>query len=308
MVVVDGETVGELQWETDRARFLGRGQGIRTARSVLDGRPLSNTVGPVLDPIVSLRRRVRLRPGATARVTFSTLVAPTREDALDLADKYHDVTTFDRAATLAWTQAQVQLRHLGVAPDEAHLFQTLAGAILYPDRTLRAPADVLARHAGGAPVLWAHGISGDIPIVLVQIDEPEDVGIVRQLLRAHEYWGLKKLAVDLVILNDRAPSYVQELQALLETLVRASHSPGQNGRHEPHGSVFILRADRVTAPQRDVLRAVARAALSSRRGTLAEQVVRPQRAESAGAPSPKRQAAPKSAAGHRRSPGRISSC
>jgi cyclic beta-1,2-glucan synthetase len=294
VVVVDGETVGELQWETDRARFVGRGQGIRTARSVLDGGPLSNTVGPVLDPIVSLRRRVRLRPGATARVTFSTLVARTREDALDLADTYHDVTTFERAATLAWTQAQVQLRHLGVGPDEAHLFQTLAGAILYADRTLRAPAEALARHAGGPPVLWAHGISGDLPIVLVQIDEPEDVGIVRQLLRAHEYWALKKLAVDLVIVNERAPSYVQELQALLETLVRASHSPGQNGGHEPHGSVFILRADRVTAQQRDVLRAVARVALSSRRGTLAEQVVRPQRPETAGVTWPKRQAAPKS--------------
>ncbi len=232
VVVVDGETVGELEWETDRARFLGRGRGIRTPRSVIDGGTLSNTVGPVLDPIVSLRRRVRLRPGATARVTFSTLVAPTREEALALADKYHDVTTFERAATLAWTQAQVQLHHLGVGPDEAHLFQTLAGAILYSDRTLRSPSDVLARHAGGPAVLWAHGISGDIPIVLVQIDEPEDVGIVRQLLRAHEYWGLKRLAVDLVILNERAPSYLQELQALLETLVRASHSPSPNGGHD----------------------------------------------------------------------------
>ena len=294
VVVVDGETVGELEWETDRARFLGRGRGIRTPRSVIDGGTLSNSVGPVLDPIVSLRRRVRLRPGATVRVTFSTLVAPTREEALALADKYHDVKTFERAATLAWTQAQVQLHHLGVGPDEAHLFQTLAGATLYSDRTLRAPADVLTRHTGGPAALWAHGISGDIPIVLVQVDDPEDVGIVRQLLRAHEYWGLKKLAVDLVILNERAPSYVQELQALLETLVRASHSSSPNGGHDPHGRVFILQADRVTAPQRDVLRAVARAALSSRHGTLAEQVVRPQRSESAPVSSPRRQAAPKS--------------
>ena len=119
--------------------------------SLIDGRALSNTVGPVLDPIVSLRRRVRLRPGATARVTFSTLVAPSREDALGLADKYHDATTFDRAATLAWTQAQVQLHHLGIGPDEAHLFQSLAGAILYSDRTLRPSADVLTRHTGGRP-------------------------------------------------------------------------------------------------------------------------------------------------------------
>src|SRR5260370_26703009 len=211
VVVVEGETVGGLEWETDRARFLGRGRGIRTPASVIDGRPLSNSVGAVLDPIVSLRRRVRLPPGTSVHVTFSTLVAPSREEVVDLADKDRDPATFERVATLAWTQAQVQLRHLGVGPDEAHLFQSLAGRILYSDRTLRPSTDVLTRHAGGPAALWAHGISGDIPIVLVRIDEPEDVGLVRQLLRAHAYWRMKQLAAPLGILNEPAPSFVQHL-------------------------------------------------------------------------------------------------
>jgi cyclic beta-1,2-glucan synthetase len=281
VAVVEGDTVGELQWETDRARFLGRGRGIRTPAALIDGRPLSNTTGAVLDPIVSLRRRVRLPPGDTVRVTFSTLVAPSRAEALSLAEKYRDAATFDRAATLAWTQAQVQQHHLGIGPDEAHLFQSLASRVLYSDRALRPSANVLTRHTGGPDALWAHRISGDIPIVLVQIDEPEDVDIVRQLLRAHEYWRMKLLAVDLVILNERAPSYVQDLQALLETLLRTSQSAGRHDGHEPHGNVYIVRADRVTALQRDVLQSVARAVLSSRRGTLAEQMARAQRPDAA---------------------------
>src|SRR5205814_6002471 len=134
--------------EPDRDRSLGRGRGIRTPPSVIDGRSPSNTVGAVLAPIVSLRRRVRLPPGTSVRVAFSTLVAPSRAEAVDLADKYRDPATFERAATLAWTQAQVQLHHLGIAPDEAHLFQSLASRILYSDRTLRPAADVLARQAG----------------------------------------------------------------------------------------------------------------------------------------------------------------
>ncbi len=292
VVRVEGDVVGAPQWETDRATFLGRGRGIRTPLAVLDGGALSDTVGAVLDPIVSLRRRVRLAPGSTVRVAFSTLVAPSRAEALDLADKYRDPATFDRAATLAWTQAQVQLHHLGVAPDEAHLFQDLASRILYSDRALRPPADVLARHAGGPPQLWSHGISGDVPIVLVRIDEPDDIGIVRQLLRAHEYWRMKRLAVDLVILNERAPSYMQDLHALLETAVRTSQSalpPGQASQ----GGVFILRADRLTAQQRDVLQAGARAVLLSRRGTLAEQVVRAQRTEPTPVSAPRRVRVPK---------------
>ena len=131
-----------------------------------------------------------------------------------------------------------------MGPDEAHLFQSLAGRLLYSDRTLRASAEVLARHAGGAAALWAHRISGDLPIVLVQIWEAEDVDIVRQLLRAHGYWRLKQLAIDLVILNERAPSYVQDLQSALETLVRASPSATRSDGARSTGSVFILRADR----------------------------------------------------------------
>ncbi len=281
VAVVEGDAVGELQWETDRARFLGRGRGIRTPAAVIDGRPLSNTTGAVLDPIVSLRRRVRLPPGDTVRVTFSTLVAPSRAEALGLAEKYRDPATFDRVATLAWTQAQVQQHHLGMGPDEAHLFQSLASRVLYSDRTLRSPAEILARQTEGPAALWAHRISGDLPIVLVGIDESEDVGIVRQLLRAHEYWRMKRLAVDLVIVNERAPSYVQDLQELLETLVRTSQSAGPHDGHEPQGNVHIVRADRLAARQRDVLQSVARAVLSSRRGTLAEQVTRAQRPDAA---------------------------
>ncbi|HME70635.1 MAG TPA: glucoamylase family protein, partial [Myxococcota bacterium] len=192
LAVVEGETVGPGGFETDRARFRGRGHRIRAPLSVTDGRPLSGSVGTVLDPIFSLRRRVRIPPGTTARVAFWTLVAPSRGEALDLADKHHDPAAFERAVTLAWTQAQVQLHHLGVGPEEAHLFQRLANHVLYSDPTLRPASEVLGRNRGGPPALWAHGISGEVPIVLVRIDELEDLEIVRQLLRAHEYWQMKR--------------------------------------------------------------------------------------------------------------------
>ena len=162
---------GVIQYETDRARFLGRGRSVRSAVSVIDGRPLSNTVGSVLDPIFSLRCRVRLAPGATAHAIFSTVVAESRDEVLDLADKYRDAATFERAATLAWTQAQVQLHHLGIEADEAHLFQRLANRILYSDPSLRPSPGLLAQNERGARGLWAYGISGDLPIVLVRIDE-----------------------------------------------------------------------------------------------------------------------------------------
>ncbi|HVE65484.1 MAG TPA: glucoamylase family protein, partial [Thermoanaerobaculia bacterium] len=282
---VEGSAVGGVQYETDRARFLGRGRQVRNAGSIFDGRPLSNTVGSVLDPIVSLRRRIQLEPGATGRVTFATAVAETREDVLKLADKYRDPAAFERTTTLAWTQAQVQLRHLNIDADEAHLFQRIANRILYSDPSLRPSADILQRNALGKSALWRHGISGDLPIVLVRIDFAEDREIVRQLLRAHEYWNMKGLPVDLVIVNEQGVSYGQELQGALEALVRTGQAGSAHGSHPAHGSIFILRAETLTAEDRDFLRTAARAVLLSRQGTLAEQVVRHLRSQPATEPA-----------------------
>jgi cyclic beta-1,2-glucan synthetase len=269
---VEGQAVGAIQYETDRARFLDRGRGVRTPSSVVEGRPLSNTTGAVLDPIFALRRTVRLRPGESARVTFSTFVADSREGAIALADKYHDPAAYDRAAGLAWTQAHVLLQHLGISRDEAHLFQRLASRILYADPSLRPPSSIIMGTERGQEALWRYGISGDLPIVLVRIDQMRDREIVRQLLRAHEYWGWKGLAVDLVVLNEHEFSYSDELQDWLERIARVIQARAHHEVHERHGEVRILRADRLPPEERDVMRSAARAILLSHHGSLAEQL------------------------------------
>jgi cyclic beta-1,2-glucan synthetase len=274
LAVIEGEDVGDIQYETDRAGFIGRGQAIRTPIAMIDGRALSNTVGTVLDPIFSLRCRVRIAAGTTARIAFWTLVAPSRREVLDLADKHRDAAAYERAVTRAWTQAQVQLRYLGISSDEAHLFQRLANRVLYSDPTLRPSSDILKRSDLGPSTLWRHGISGDLPIILLRIDEVEDLDIGRQLVRAHEYWRMKQLAVDLVILNERPPSYTQDLQTALETVARTNQSRSPALGEGVRGTVFILRADLVSIETRNALQTIARVVLLSRRGTLAEQVKR----------------------------------
>ena len=270
--VVEAENVGALEFETDRASFLGRGREARTPMAVIDGLPLSNTAGNVLDPVFALRYRVSIPPGRTARISYWTIVASSRHEILDLVDKHSSITAFERAATLAWTQAQVQLSHLGIGPEEADLFQRLASRVLFADPVLRPSPEVLRRSAGAPPALWAQGISGDFPIVLVRIDSPDDLGVVRQLLRAHEYWRMKQLSADLVILNERASSYVQDLQIALESLAAANQARIPFGRPLERRSVFVLRSDLISAETRGVLLSRAHAVVTARLGTLAEQI------------------------------------
>jgi cyclic beta-1,2-glucan synthetase len=279
VLFTEAETVGELQFETDRVRFLGRARGARDPISIADGRPLSNTVGSVLDPAMCLRHTVRIPPGKTARLVYSTVVASTREEVLALADKHHDARTYERTRTLAWTQAQVQLQHLGLNADEAQLFQRLANAVLYSDASLRPISDVLSASVLERDTLWGQGISGDLPIVLARIDDVEDFELIRQLLRAHEYWRMKRLSADVVIINEKASSYVQELQASLEALVRGSQLRLSPDTSSISGKIFLLRGDLISPRTRAELQSVARVVLLSRRGTLDEQITRSQYAE-----------------------------
>jgi len=271
---VQGEVLQVREYETDRAQFLGRGNGVHAPRAVHAAGPLSNSVGTVLDPVFALRSRVRVPPGATVHLSCWTVVAASRASACDLLDKHHDANGFSRAATLAWTQAQAQLMHLGITAEEADLFQRLAGFVLYADPALRPSPEIIQRGSGPRAGLWAEGISGDRPIVLLRIEHSEDIGVLRQLLQAHEYWRLKQLAVDLVILNERAPSYVQDLQNAIETAVRMSQTRLHLRAGGAHGAVFMLRTDLIAGDTRGVLSAVARIVIVAQRGSLAAQLER----------------------------------
>ncbi|HET7379280.1 MAG TPA: glucoamylase family protein, partial [Gaiellales bacterium] len=186
---VEGRMQGPVEWETDRERFLGRGKSPENP-AALDGRPLSGSTGTVLDPIVSLRQRIRLAPGGFVRLSFATGMAASRDGALAIAHKYHDPSAAARTFALAFTRAQSTLRHLGISSDDAQLFERLASRVLYSDASLRAGPEVLGRNVLGQPGLWAHGISGDLPILLVRVVSGDDLPLAQQVLQAQEYWRL----------------------------------------------------------------------------------------------------------------------
>jgi cyclic beta-1,2-glucan synthetase len=264
---LDGEAIGGLQFETDRARFLGRGHDVRNAASIMDARPLSNSVGTVLDPVLALRRRVRIDPGETVHAAFWTGVGASRAQALSLVDKLGNEAAFQRTKSLSASRTAAQLRDLKIDAEDAALFQELAERILYSDASLRAPRELLDCNQLGQAALWTHGVSGDLPIVLAAIDTEPGIEAVGQLLHAQAYWQAKGLAVDLVILNTAAAATVAALQAALEALIK----------HEKNAqaAAIALRADALPSEQRGFLQVAARVVLSGVK-PLREQLARPQ--------------------------------
>src|SRR4029079_6514033 len=267
---LEGRPQGPGEWETDRARFLGRGRGPEDPQA-LDGRSLTGTTGAVLDPIVSLRQRIRLAPGGFVRLSFSTGRAHSSDTALALAQKYHDPSAGARTFALAFVHAQSGLAHLGITSEEALLFERLASRVLYADTSLRAAPEALGRNGLGQEGLWPHSISGDLPILLVRVVEENDLPLVRQVLQAQEYWRLKGLSADVVILNEHPLSYLDEMQEQLEALLEGG--PWGAWRQRP-GGAFLLRGDGMSEADKVLLAAVARGVLNGDRGELQNQLDR----------------------------------
>jgi cyclic beta-1,2-glucan synthetase len=274
VMAVEGQQLGKAHYETDRGRFLGRGGTPADPAALASGAVLSGTTGPVLDPILSLRCRVRVGPGTSATIAFTTAVAESREEALALADQYHYASGVNRAFELAWAYSQVELRHLHLSSSDAHLYQRLAGHLIYAGPSLRDGA-AMAANRQGQTALWRYGISGDRPILLARISESSELPLVRQLLQAHTYWRFKGLEVDLVVLNERPASYREELQEQLQGLVRTSDA---HTLVDKPGGVFVRQAAMVSEEDRLLLRAAARVTIAGIHGTLAGWIDRQERA------------------------------
>lgn len=260
-----------LQAETDRRVFIGRGRNIGNAAAFDPGAGLNGTQGFTMDPIFALRRTVRIAPGKEVSLTFWTVVA---DDAglLDTAiAHYRNPATYDHESRLAWTQSQIQLRQMNSSIEEVAVFRDMARYLIYPDPQLSIQDNEIRTSVRPQSALWAMGISGDYPIVLIRIDSDSDLPILRTALRMMEYFRHHGVNADLVIVNERASSYTQDLQNALITLCE---SAARMAPHEARRCAFVLRRDQMAPETLRAMLAVARIVLHAQNGTFSDQLKR----------------------------------
>ena len=276
MTAVHGAEIGEVSYETDRMQFIGRGNTVADPQAMSGGAgfytgALSGSEGSVLDPIVAIHCRITLDPEESVTINIVSGIAETRDAALRLVEKYQDRRLADRVFDLAWTHGQVLLRQLNASQADAQLYGHLAGSIIYANAALRADPSVLKNNQRGQSGLWGYSISGDLPIVLLQIEDPANIDLVRQLVQAHAYWRLKGLAVDLVIWNEDHAGYRQLLHDQIMSLIAAGTEANLTDRP---GGIFLRPADQIAEEDRILIQSFARAIITDSHGSLADQIKR----------------------------------
>lgn len=275
LMAVHGTDNLDVTCETDRLKFVGRGHTLSNP-AAMNWSPsgpedLSGTEGSVLDPIVSIRSSVKLSPGESVTMDIVSGIAQTRAKALDLVEKYHDNRLADRVFNLAWTHSQVMLRQINATQDDVQLYGRLAGSVIYANASLRADPRIIMKNCRGQSGLWGYAISGDLPIVLLQIGDHTNIELVRQLQQAHAYWRLKGLAVDLVIWNEDNAIYRQTLHDQIVGLIATSM---ENRAADRPGGIFVRPGDQISSEDRILFQTVARVIIKDDMGTLEEQLSR----------------------------------
>jgi len=268
-VVLNGDTLGDVQFETDRMRFMGRGNTCLNPVVMEGGKPLSNTVGAVLDPVMSLRVRVSIEPGKTTVISFATFISESNELLLSLVDKYASPEAIAGAFRLELTRSQVETKYLNLKASEIELYKNMIAHILFISPMRKKYQDIIMQNKKGQSSLWCYGISGDIPVVFLVLQKTNQEEILYQTLKAHEYWRLMDLSVDLVILSDEENSYELPLYTLITDIVFSGVARTILNKR---GGIFILDKNKVPAEDIHLLYAVSRIILHGNAGSMEEQV------------------------------------
>ncbi len=267
LMKVHDKKVEEVSCETDRMEFIGRGNTVANPDAMNNAGALKNSRGSVLDPIVAIRKKITLDPEETVMIDMIIGMGETREVCENLVNKYQDKQHKDRVFELAWTHNQVVLRQINATESDAQLYSRLANSVLFVNPALRAEAGILIKNHKGQSGLWPYSISGDLPIVLLKIEENTEIELVKQLIQAHTYWRLKGLAVDLVIWNDNHGGYRQVLQNEISGLVATQTT-------DQPGGIFVRASEQISNEDRILFQTVARIIISSGGGSLSDHVNR----------------------------------
>lgn len=258
-----------IRHEADRSRFIGRGRSMRNPIALNSESYLTGTTGATLDPIFALGQTLLIEPHNSADLAFLTFSGDSRESILELARKYRNWAIIDRSYHQANISAQSWLAKQEITTQVFKNISQVLSALLYPFKAIRASAEMLASNSLGQSGLWRFGISGDYPIMLVQLDDPRQIDLVGELLQVHRYLRSRRIKVDLVILNCQKTDYGAELNGSLYRLVTKLNGEDQLNQR---GGIFILYGDHITEEEYTLLQTAGRLVFDGVMGSLDDQL------------------------------------
>lgn len=268
-IVMANDENSKISYETSRINFVGRNRDLKSPQEMNSDSTLSNTTGIVLDPIMSLRTSFNIMPGEYSEIYYITGVGESKKEVLDLACKYKNIKVIEKASQAYNYSSQLELKYIGIKSAQANMYQSLASYILFLHSGRGHREEFIKNIKLNQENLWAYGISGDLPIVILIVNNEEDIDLARQVVNMHYYWKNKGIKVDLIIYNEEDISYEEPMQKSIGEAVRNSNSRDNINKS---AGIFIHNKATMGEEIKSFLMGIAKLCIDSSNGTLIKQI------------------------------------
>ena len=257
----DAEVIVDNEYEISEEKLDSRGN-FGTPKAIINSTPFSNTCGLVTDPIVAMKKTVKIKPGEKIYLDFIISVNEDETKAKQNLRKYYNSESVRRAFEISKAKVDAENRYLGVKGKDIILYQKILSYIIFnnPLKTKKINDKQYNKQD-----LWKYGISGDIPIVLTRIKDINDIYMVESILKMYEYFRTKNIKVDIVFLDEEHYSYQNYVHGEIEAKIADRHLEYMKNIS---GGIFVLSKNEMDLDDVELLNFVSELTIDSRKGDL----------------------------------------
>ena len=215
----ENETIGDFEYEIDKQKLIGRGN-LNIPKMIEKSVPFSCELGVVTDPIVALRRTVKIKPGEKIILNLIITISENKDEIEKNIKMYQNSENIERTFELSKARVEEENRYLGIRGKDIEKYQRLLSFILFQNPTRKLYLKNLHKNQYSQSSLWKYGISGDLPIIVVNIKDVNDIYVIEDLVKAYEYFQIKNIQLDLVILNEEENVYEKYVKDAIESEIQ----------------------------------------------------------------------------------------
>ena len=268
-LLAEAETIGDNEYEIDKEKFIGRGN-LQIPKMIENSIPLSKKTGLVTEPIVAMKKTIKIKPEETIFIDLVISAGNNKKEVIENLEKYTANSDSKRIFELSKARVEAESRYLEVKAKDIEIYQKILSYIIFENPIKRLNTENVPKRNYKQSELWKYGISGDLPIILVKIKDANDIDVIKQILKAYEYFKSKNIEVELVILDEEKHSYENYVKEEIESSILNNHiSYMKNIR----GGIFVLQKSEIDKKDIELLKFTATLIIDSHLGSI-ENVIK----------------------------------
>ena len=253
----------DLEYEIDKEKFIGRGN-YSIPNMIQKSLPFSNKLGLTTDPVVALKRTIKLKPSQKINVNLVISVENSKEKCLSNLQEFSIEENVNKTLELSKARVEAESRYLRIKGKDITIFQKMISYILFKN-----PINNKNIQSFNQSNLWKYGISGDLPIILVKIRNASEGYVVKEILKAYEFFKSKNIEIELVILDEEKHSYENYVREEIENCILNNH---MGYLKNIKGGIFELSSNEIDKKDIDLLNYVAKIVIDSKFGGLENNI------------------------------------